>query len=277
VDVEKHCLEFRLEYRIFEILFLSLILFIASLEAATALIAMLNPGKALLRIDSREEALLTALSPGMAYLLHCISKFLSITIIGGKPALKIKFLKMFPLLTFFDSSYRKRKTKNFLAKTLALDSIIALFLIVVLVSMPRYDLPLTLAFSLYVSLLSRRLYLLIVSLLLPPDLKFTDLVDEAFFYGPHIEIGGTSFELFVRLWMVWTTLIFITTWLFFLMIEAGAIIYGVSFTLKIWFLKIFSVEKTNGLFRTEFSPINTFIFSLLLSIAPSLIEMKFRE
>ncbi len=275
--MEKPCLEFRLEYRIFEILFLSLILFIVSLEIATALIAMLNPGKTLLRIDSREEAVLAAFSPGMAYLLHCLSKFLSITITGGKPALKIKFLKIFPLLTFFDSSYRKRKPKNFLAKTLTLDSIIALFLAAILVSVPRYDLPFTLTFSLYVSLLSRRLYLLIVSLFLPSNLRFTDLVDEAFFYGPHIEVGGTSFELFVRLWMVWTTLTFIATWLFFLMIEAGAIIYGVSFTLKIWFLKIFSVEKINGLFRTEFSPINAFIFSLLLSIAPSLVEMKFRE
>jgi len=61
------------------------------------------------------------------------------------------------------------------------------------------------------------------------------------------------------------------------MIEAGAMIYGVSFTLKICFLEIFSIERVNNLFKTEFNPINAFIFSLLLSIVLSLVEVGIRE
>lgn len=164
-----------------------------------------------------------------------------------------------------------------MAKTLGLDSVVASFLLFASIFMPNYDFPLVLTFSLYISLFSRRLYLFLISLFLPSGLKLVDLVDQAFFYRRNLEIGGTSFELFIRLWMVWTTIVFAAVWLFFLMIEAGAMIYGVSFTLKICFLEIFSIERVNNLFKTEFNPINAFIFSLLLSIVLSLVEVGIRE
>jgi len=277
--VEERCLEFKLEYRVFEIVFFSLILFITSVEVASALHFLIHPSKPFLKADSREEAVLTALSPLIAYLAHCLSKALSVKALSGTPSFKIVWVKILPVISFFDSSSKRRNPRSFFAKTLGLDIIAALVFLALSLFLPSYDLPLTLTFALYTSSLSRRLYLLLVALFLSPSLRVIDSIDHAFFYGPceEAEIGGSSIEMFIRLWMVWSIIMFVATWLSFLMIEAGAMIYGLSFTLKIGFLEIFSVERLDGLFKTKFNPINAFIFSVIISLAPAFIETKLRE
>jgi len=92
---EKYSLQFKLEYRVFETLFFSLILFITSLEIATALNAIFYPNRYPLKVDSREETLLTASSPCIAYLVHCLSKALSIRVMGENQHLSSLFSKFF--------------------------------------------------------------------------------------------------------------------------------------------------------------------------------------